>query len=253
MKRYILIPARLESSRLPRKLLKKILDLPIIIHVALRAKLCKNIENVIVCTDSPEICWECEKYNIKVCVTKSEHKNGTERISEAVKYINLASNDLIVDLQGDEVFVKPNDIEKVFTEIKKSKYDCVVPYQKLYELNNPNRVKIIESDKKILCMTRADSPFFFGKEKQSLKKHLSIIGFKGDLLNKFSKLKSKNLEKIEKIELLRLLENNISIGTFQMKGNSLAVDTLDDYQKSIRMMNDDPVYKKFIKNAKKNL
>ena len=72
MKKYILIPARLESSRLPRKALKKILDLPIIIHVALRAKLCKNVEKVIVCTDSPEICWECEKYNIEVCVD-----NGT--------------------------------------------------------------------------------------------------------------------------------------------------------------------------------
>lgn len=253
MKKYILIPARLESSRLPRKALKKILDLPIIIHVALRAKLCKNVDKVIVCTDSPEICWECEKYNIEVCVTKSEHKNGTERISEAVNTLNLGSNDLIVDLQGDEIFVKPNDVEKVFSEIRKSKYDCIVPYQKLYELNNPNRVKIIESDKKILWMTRADSPFFFGKEKLSLKKHLSIIAFKGELLKKFSKFKQKNLEKIEKIELLRLLENNVAIGTFQMKGSSLAVDTLDDYHKSLRMMSDDPIYKKFIKNTKRIL
>jgi len=250
LKKYILIPARLESSRLPKKALKKILDLPIIIHVALRAQLCKDVDNVIVCTDSPEICWECEKHNIKVCITKSEHNNGTERIAEAVNIINLKNDDLIVDLQGDEVFAKPRDIEKVFAEIQKSKFDCIVPYQKLYEVNNPNRVKIIETNKKILYMTRADSPFFFGKEKQSLKKHLSIIGFKGKLLKNFSKLKPKNLEKIEKIELLRLLENDISIGTFQMEGSSLAVDTLDDYQKSIRMMGDDIIYKKFIKNIK---
>lgn len=248
MKKYILIPVRLESSRLPRKALKKILGLPIIIHVALRAKLCKGVENVIVCTDSPEICWECEKYNIKVCITKSEHKNGTERIAEAVKTIKIKDNDLIVDLQGDEVFAKPKDIEKVFIEIQKSKFDCVVPFQDLHEADNPNRVKIIESDRKILFMTRADSPFYFGKEKQSLKKHLSIIGFKGKLLKKFNKLKVKNLEKIEKIELLRLIENYISIGTFQMEGSSLAVDTLDDYQKSLRMMGDDRIYKKFIKN-----
>ena len=252
MKKYILIPVRLESSRLPKKALKKILNLPIIIHVALRAQLCKEVDKVIVCTDSPEICWECEKYNIEVCITKSEHKNGAERIAEAVNIINLKNNDLIVDLQGDEVFAKPRDIEKVFSEIKKSKFDCIVPYQKLYEVNNPNRVKIIETNKKILYMTRADSPFFFGKEKQALKKHLSIIGFKGKLLKNFSKLKSKNLEKIEKIELLRLLENDIPVGTFQMEGNSLAVDTLDDYQKSIRMMSDDIIYKKFIKNIKKN-
>lgn len=252
MKKYILIPARLESSRLPKKALKKILDLPIIIHVALRAQLCKDVDKVIVCTDSPEICWECEKYNIEVCITKSEHNNGTERIAEAVNIINLKNNDLIVDLQGDEVFAKPKNIEKVFAEIQKSKFDCIVPYQKLYEINNPNRVKIIETNKKILYMTRADSPFFFGKEKQSLKKHLSIIGFKGKLLKNFSKLKQKNLEKTEKIELLRLLENDIPVGTFQMEGSSLAVDTLDDYQKSIRMMSDDIIYKKFIKNIKKD-
>jgi len=252
LKKYILIPVRLESSRLPKKALKKILNLPIIIHVALRAQLCKEVDKVIVCTDSPEICWECEKYNIEVCITKSEHNNGTERIAEAVNIINLKNNDLIVDLQGDEVFAKPKDIEKVFAEIQKSKFDCIVPYQKLYEVNNPNRVKIIETNKKILYMTRADSPFFFGKEKQSLKKHLSIIGFKVKLLKNFSKLKQKNLEKTEKIELLRLLENDIPVGTFQMEGSSLAVDTLDDYQKSIRMMSDDIIYKKFIKNIKKD-
>ena len=248
MKKYILIPARLESARLPNKPLKKILGIAIIVHVALRAQLCKKIEQVIVCTDSPEICWECEKYNIKVCMTKSEHQNGTERIAEAVKIIGLRDNDLIVDLQGDEVFAKPRDIEKVFIEIQKSKFECIVPYQKLHEANNHNRVKIIENNKKIFWMTRADSPIFFGQNKQSLKKHLSIIGFKGKLLKKFNKLKQKNLEKIEKIELLRLLENDISIGTFQMQGSSLAVDTLDDYQKSIRMMGNDIIYKKYIKN-----
>lgn len=252
MKKYILIPARLESARLPRKALKKILNLPMIIHVSLRAKLCKNVDKIVVCTDSPEICWECEKYNIEVCMTKSEHKNGTERISETVNIMNIGNDDIIVDLQGDEVFVKPKDIEKVFLETEKSKFDCIVPYQKLYEMNNPNRVKIIETDRQILTMTRADAPFYFGKEKQYLKKHLSIIGFKGSLLKKFRKLKTKNLEKIEKIELLRLLENNIKIGTFQMKGMTLAVDTLDDYHKSIRMMNDDLIYKKFIKNIKIN-
>ena len=119
-------------------------------------------------------------------------------------------------------------------------------------MNNPNRVKIIETDRQILSMTRADAPFYFGKQKQYLKKHLSIIGFKGSLLKKFRELKTKNLEKIEKIELLRLLENDIKIGTFQMKGTTLAVDTVDDYHKSIRMMNDDLIYKKFIKNIKIN-
>ncbi len=250
MKRYILIPVRLESARLPKKALKKILNLPMIIHVSLRANLCKNVDKIIVCTDSPEICWECEKYNIEVCMTKSEHKNGTERISEAVTTMNIKHEDIVVDLQGDEVFVKPKDIEKVFLETEKSKFDCIVPYQRLYEINNPNRVKIIETENQILSMTRADAPYYFGKQKNYLKKHLSIIGFKGSLLKKFSKLKQKNLEITEKIELLRLLENNIKIGTFQMKGATLAVDTLEDYQKSIRMMSDDVIYNKFIKNIK---
>lgn len=248
MKKYVLIPARLESARLPDKPLKKILGISIIIHVALRAKLCKKIDEIIVCTDSPEICWECEKYKIKTCLTKSEHRNGTERIAEVVKIIGMKDEDLIVDLQGDEVLARPKDIEKVFREIEKSKFDCVIPYQKLYEANNPNRVKIIENNKKIFWMTRSDSPFHFGNNNQSLKKHLSIIGFKAKLLKKFHTLKQKNLEKIEKIELLRLLENGINIGTFQMHGSSIAVDTIDDYQKSIRMMGNDEIYKNYIKD-----
>ena len=79
---------------------------------------------------------------------------------------------------------------------------------------------------------------------------MSIIGFRAGLLKRFDKLKQKSLEKIEKIELLRLIENNIDIGTFHMKGNSLAVDTLEDYQKAIRMMGEDIIYKKYLKNIK---
>lgn len=250
MTNFILIPARIESSRLPKKALKKIIDLPIIIHVALRAKLSKEADRVIVCTDSPEICWECEKFNIDVCMTKSEHRNGTERLSEAVNILNINNDDLIVDLQGDEVFANPKDIDQVFQEIKKSEFSCLIPYQELHDINNPNRVKIIESNNKILYLTRADSPVFFGVDKKPLKKHLSIIGFKGELIKNFNSLEIRYLELAEKIELLRLLENSIDIGTFYMKGSNLAVDTKEDYEKSIRMMRDDKTYHKIIANLK---
>lgn len=248
MDKYVLIPARLESSRLAKKALKKILDLSMVVHVALRAKLSKEASKVIVCTDSPEICWDCERYNIDVCMTRSDHNNGTERLSEAVNILNIKDNDLVVDLQGDEVFANPDDIDRVFYEIKKSKFRCVIPHQELHESNNPNRVKIIESNNKILYLTRADSPFFFGVDKKPLKKHLSIIGFKGELIKNFNSLDTHILEMTEKVELLRLLENGIDIGTFYLDGNYLAVDTIEDYEKSIRMMREDTIYEQIIQN-----
>ena len=81
----VLIPARMESTRLPDKPLKKIAGLPMIVHVAKRSQLASGVDRVVVCTDSPEILMVCEKFGVDVCMTKSTHRNGTERIAEAAE------------------------------------------------------------------------------------------------------------------------------------------------------------------------
>jgi len=231
----VLIPARMESSRLAGKALKKIGGIPMIIHVAIRSSQCSKVNRAIVCTDSADIIFECEKYGIEVCNTRWDHNNGTERIAEAAILLGLPDDQIVIDVQGDEPFVSPEYISKVASYVAQSKYDCVVPYQDFEEPDNKNRVKIVSSSDKIIYFSRSDVPNYFGQTSQPMKKHLSIIGFRVGALKKYKSALPGELENIEKIELFRMIENNIAIGTFKMAGQSLSVDTEEDYHKACRI------------------
>ena len=195
----ILIPARMESSRLPGKALKKIGGIPMIIHVAIRSSQCSLVDRTIVCTDSSDIIFECEKYGIEVCNTRWDHKNGTERIAEAAILLELPDDQIVIDVQGDEPFVSPEYISKVANYVSQSKYGCVVPYQDFEEPDNVNKVKIVSSSDRIVYFSRSDVPNYFGQTSQSMKKHLSIIGFRVGALKKYISAVPGELEEIEKV------------------------------------------------------
>ena len=121
MRKIILIPTRINSKRLPAKALLKIEDIPIIIHTYKRACMSKLADKVYVCTDSLKIIEECKKYKANFIKTRSTHKNGTERIAEAAKKINLKNKDIVIDVQGDEPLINPNDIDKTISFFLKKK------------------------------------------------------------------------------------------------------------------------------------
>ena len=238
----IMIPARLESSRLPGKALLNICNVPMIVHVALRCKRSALVSRVIVCTDSVEICRRCNAFGIEVCLTRQDSVNGTERIADACERLQLESSDLIIDVQGDEPLVDPNFIDQVISFHGKHQFDCTVPHILMNELDNENRVKLIASGSRVLYMTRADSPVYFGGIQKHLKKHLSVIAFEVGCLSAYASLTVGELEAAERIELLRLIEHGWSVGTFEVSGETLAVDTRADYEKVCRMMERDPLY-----------
>ena len=242
-KTIALIPARLESSRLPGKPLKKIAGLPMIVHVAKRAMLSDAVDRVAVCTDAIEILMTCERYGIEVCMTRSSHQNGTERIAEAAAVMGLSEDDIIVDVQGDEPFVQPAYIEQVAEFTRNHPYGCVVPHQFMEETGNLNRVKVVSYENRVIYFSRADVPAWFGSIQQPMKKHLSIIGFRLSALQKFAANAPTPLEEIERIELMRLIELGEPIGTFLQDGTSLSVDTPEDYELACRMMERDPLFK----------
>lgn len=241
-----LIPSRMESSRLPGKALKKISGIEMIVHVAKRCMLLESLNTVVVCTDSIQILEVCEKYNIEVCLTSSCHNNGTERIAEAAEIMSLSQKDIIVDVQGDEVFVQPEYIEHVVEFLIKTNYQCVIPHQHSDDYNNLNRVKMVTDGDRVIYLSRSDIPCHFGVPKAPLKKHLSIIGFRLSGLRKFAKNKSTQLEDIERIELMRLIELGVPVGTFFQDGVSLSVDTEEDYQLACRMMDRDELFKRML-------
>lgn len=243
----VLIPARMESTRLPDKPLKKIAGLPMIVHVAKRSQLATGVDRVVVCTDSPEILMVCEKFGVDVCMTKSTHRNGTERIAEAADVMGLQDDDIIIDVQGDEAFVLPEYIQEVADFTRNTDYECVVPHQMIDEYGNLNRVKMVSHGDRVIYFSRSDIPCYFGDIRQPMKKHLSIIGFRLSGLKKFVASEPTPLENIERVELMRLIELGVAIGTFRQDGVSLSVDTQEDYTLACRMMERDKVFLELIK------
>lgn len=239
----VLIPARMDSSRLAGKPLKKIAHVEMIVHVAKRCALFESVDRVVVCTDSMQILEVCESYNIDVCLTSSSHENGTERIAEAAKIMKLSQDDIIVDVQGDEPFVRPEYIEQVVGFLRNTDYECVIPHQDSVDYKNVNRVKLVAHGDRVIYLSRSDIPCSFGVEKTPLKKHLSIIGFRLSGLLKFVESNSTPLENVERIELMRLIELGVPVGTFFQDGLSLSVDTVEDYELACRMMARDDLYK----------
>jgi len=244
MKVYGLIPARMESSRLPNKPLLDICGIPMVIHVAKRALLCKSLDIVAVCTDSLNIIEECVRHNVNCILTKSEHTNGTERIAEAIDSLNISDSDIVIDIQGDEPLISPNTLERLIVNFKKNEFDIMLPYIETNDTNNNNIVKISTTGNKILYMSRQDIPLSFSN-KRALKKHLSVIAFHKKSLKKYSSLGRSNLEKTESIELLRAIENNLKLGTFKEDHESISVDVIEDYRKVQRCMEGDEFYKKY--------
>ncbi len=234
------IPSRIESKRIYQKPLVKIDGLPIIIHTMKRAMLSKNLHDLYVCTNSKKIANLVTRHGGKYIMTSSKHRNGSERIGEAIKKIQC---DYAIDIQGDEPMVMPKDIDKVVNfHLKNNLFDIVVPYVHTEMKNNKHAVKIISNPKgKILYFSRSLCPYPYNKKKINLKKHLSIVSFKKKSLLKFINYKPGDLEITEGIELMRALENDLEIGTFRLKGESMAIDIREDIIKVKRAIKNDPI------------
>ncbi len=238
-----LIPSRLKSKRLNKKPLLVIDGLPIIIHTLKRVLLAKKVNKTIVCTDSKEIKEVVEMHGGEAVLTSSKHRNGTERIAEVAKRFNKAK--LIIDVQGDEPLVDPKDIDNVIDFHKKNKhFDIVLPVKNTKNPEDKSLIKVAFSKKKkIIFFSRAKIPFDFKNKNITYFKDLSVISFKPKILQKFSKLKVGTLEKIENIELLRALENDINVGTFIAKASSFGVNVKQDLLRAIEEMPNNKIRK----------
>jgi 3-deoxy-manno-octulosonate cytidylyltransferase (CMP-KDO synthetase) len=239
-----LIPARLNSQRLPGKPLIKIDGLPMIIHVLKRTLLSKKINEVLVCTDDKLIVDVVEKFGGKAILTSTKHKNGTERICEVAKKFDAR---LIIDIQCDEVFLNPEHLDKLIDYHKKNdQFDIIIPHSEIFTYNNRNIVKMINNDSgKIIYLSRADIPFYFRQKKSFLKKHLDFISFKKNILLKYCKFKKSKNEKIEGVELLRAIDNNFNLGTIKINTDVFSINTKSDLKKAKLIMKKCKIRKKY--------
>jgi len=244
-KNVIIIPSRLESSRLPNKALIKIAGLPMIVHVFKRCELSKKVSKVYVATDSKKIADIVHQYGGKIIMTSKKHKTGTDRIAEASKHIKA---DVIINVQGDEVLVNPNHIDSLCELMEKNPTINVSILVNDYSIQkNYSAIKtVLNENNEVLYFSRNDIPSNHRDFNAKMLKAYHIIPFRKNFLIQYSKWKPTKLEKIEFNEYLRILEKGYKIKSLKVKSNAISVDTKKDLLEASKLFKQD----KFLKYYK---
>ena len=233
-KTVIIIPSRLSAKRLPNKPLLKINGKSIISLVYLKAVACK-IGRVIVATEDKKISDEIKKYNGNVILTSKKHQSGTDRIWEAYKKLKDKNLKYIINLQGDEPTICPNDIMRLNKSVIKNKFDICTLASKIKNnksLSNKNIVKVI-TNKKISYINASKAKLFtrnIKKKNNKIYQHIGIYHYSVSALKKFCELKRTKDEIKNKLEQLRALDNNIPINVILAKKQVIGIDTKEDYK-----------------------
>ena len=203
---YIIIPARIGSTRLPNKPLIDLNGKSLIQRVYLNAS--KISKNVFIATDSEEIEHNLSKYTSKIIMTSSDHISGTYRIFEAAEKLNVNNDSLIINLQGDEPFLPLDAVTQIIEKYHSIQPDVITlscPLNDISDLNNPNCVKV---------RTNIDNyalDFLRISDEKNLNKHIGIYGYSLKILKKLVALNPSSREIEFKLEQLRFLDNDFSI------------------------------------------
>ena len=227
MKKILIIPARIQSERLPEKPLRLILNKPMI-SWTYEATLKTSADIVQVATDSKKIYDLFPKDN--VIMTSSNHHSGTDRVKEAVSKIGLNDNDVIMNVQGDEPFINPEDINNLFDLISKKEVTMATLYSDLNsldELEDSSKVKILVNDGIALNFFRETSL------EDNIFIHQGIYAFKYKTLKSFVSFTPSFNEKKYKLEQFRAIDNGITINAIKSVSKiHLGVDTENDLKKA---------------------
>lgn len=245
-----IIPARLHSTRLAGKLLLEIGGKPLILHTLEQAKKAKNIDKVIVATDSEEILKIINDSGNEAVMTSANHQSGSDRIAEVAE--NLPKNSIIVNVQGDEPTISPTTIETAVEAIlQDNSIDIATTCEKIdtiQDVLSPDVVKVV-TDKNDFALYFSRSPIPFPREAVKnygsleialqtdknlvslYRKHTGLYVYRREYLLKFTKFAQTNLEKTEMLEQLRALENGARIKVVEVSESSIGVDTTEDFER----------------------
>lgn len=240
----VVIPARLGSTRLPRKPLADIGGKPMVIRVAERAQQ-SNAQSVVVATDSPEIQAACDEHRIECLLTSPDHPTGTDRISEVAQLLKLPADTLVVNVQGDEPLIPPELINQVAQTLADNTACAIstvaVPITDEAEITNPNVVKVVlNRSNEALYFSRATIPFVRDVEttvKVTHLRHLGIYAYRADFLQAYTRLEPAPPEQAEALEQLRALWNGYRIAVHTAsEAPPAGVDTAEDLERVRRIL-----------------
>jgi 3-deoxy-manno-octulosonate cytidylyltransferase (CMP-KDO synthetase) len=214
----VLVPARLQSTRLPRKILADLGGVPMVVRVAQRAALSQAVR-VVVAADDAEIVLACQAHRVDCVLTRADHATGSDRLAEACALLGLDGADAVVNVQGDEPLIDPSLIDAC-AALLVNRPDCVMStaahaIDDPSELANPNVVKVVvDGAGRALYFSRAPIPWWRDGYAQGIStlppgnlplRHIGLYGYQAGFLRRFPKLPPCPLEAVESLEQLRVL------------------------------------------------
>ncbi len=238
MKTVAVIPARLASTRLPRKMLREIAGKPLVGWVYEAVRSSPLLSDVIIATDSEEIFEICHNHGWYTQMTSPGHRSGTERVHEVS---NSVAADVYLNVQGDEPLTRPEQIATLLEVMKDSSVQVgtlktLCPPE---DIRNPSAVKVVTaSDGGALYFSRATIPFDRDGREPRYFKHLGLYAYRKSALDFFVSQPESTLEKSERLEQLRFLENGIPIYVGETPYDSVGVDTEEDLQRVTRLLSE---------------
>jgi 3-deoxy-manno-octulosonate cytidylyltransferase (CMP-KDO synthetase) len=231
------IPARYLSTRFKAKLLADIMGKPMLQHVWERAKQSRMLDDLIIACDSEIIQKAATEFGAKTVMTSKEHTCGTDRISEAVNPLDVK---IVINIQGDEPLIHPTMIDSVARALLEDNSIKMATIMKRIEdtaqVFDPHVVKVVvDKDNFALYFSRAPIPYLEpGSEinQAAYYKHIGLYGYTKDFLFTYKNLQVSNLEKIEKLEQLRVLSEGFKIKVIETKFDTVSVDFPEDLEKA---------------------
>ena len=242
MRSIALIPARLESTRLSRKLLRELNGIPLIVRTAQNIINFKIFDEVHVITDSTDIKNILDKYSISNFLSEKDHQTGTDRVAE---YANNFDCDIIINVQGDEPFIKKQNLQIILSEFENdhNKIIDVISLKKRIDkqidVDNHNNVKVVtDANDFANFFSRSPIPHNRSNSFNQYYKHIGIYAFRKKALMEFPKMFISEIEKAEKIEALRFIYNDKKIKLLEIHNNIISIDTEEDFIEAQKFIHD---------------
>ncbi len=242
MRSIALIPARLESTRLSRKLLRELNGIPLIVRTAQNIIDFKIFDEVHVITDSIDIKNILDKYSISNFLSEKDHQTGTDRVAE---YANNFDCDIIINVQGDEPFIKKQNLQIILSEFENdhNKIIDVISLKKRIDkqidVDNHNNVKVVtDANDFANFFSRSPIPHNRSNSFNQYYKHIGIYAFRKKALMEFPKMFISEIEKAEKIEALRFIYNDKKIKLLEIHNNIISIDTEEDFIEAQKFIHD---------------
>ena len=231
---YGIIPARYQSARFPGKPLAEIAGRPMIWHVFDQARQCPELSSVVLATDDDRIRSVAEKYEIPVVMTRADHPSGTDRVREAARKMDLPADAVVINIQGDEPVLEPAMLTELVRPFSKPEVVVTTLARKIdsREAASPDQVKVVlAQNSTALYFSRSPIPYHRDAQKDKYYGHIGLYAFRMPALEKFVALDQSRLEITEKLEQLRLLENNIPLHIVLTEHKSIGVDRPEDLER----------------------